>query len=170
MREGGAQRDPIELPFSVGLCCCCCCFLRLVAAPPRLASRPRRLRQLQGAAGVPAKAASRLPPPGHAPAMEASGFSAALSGAFLGSGLLFAALNREQRAPYMDEAFHVAQAQAYCQGRFQQVGRERASERGAARPASLQQQEQSPPPPPGRPWRFFNGGERPRRPLAGLWP
>ncbi|XP_067172089.1 dol-P-Glc:Glc(2)Man(9)GlcNAc(2)-PP-Dol alpha-1,2-glucosyltransferase isoform X4 [Apteryx mantelli] len=50
----------------------------------------------------------------------AYGFSAAMSGAFLLSCLLFAALNRRQRAPYMDEAFHVPQAQAYCEGRFQQ--------------------------------------------------
>nr|XP_032629634.1 dol-P-Glc:Glc(2)Man(9)GlcNAc(2)-PP-Dol alpha-1,2-glucosyltransferase-like isoform X3 [Chelonoidis abingdonii] len=51
---------------------------------------------------------------------EAYGFSAAISGAFLLSCLLFSALNREQRAPYMDEAFHVPQAQAYCEGLFQQ--------------------------------------------------
>uniref|UniRef100_A0A8C3P1Y1 Dol-P-Glc:Glc(2)Man(9)GlcNAc(2)-PP-Dol alpha-1,2-glucosyltransferase n=1 Tax=Chrysemys picta bellii TaxID=8478 RepID=A0A8C3P1Y1_CHRPI len=51
---------------------------------------------------------------------EAYGFSAAISGAFLFSCLLFSALNREQRAPYMDEAFHVPQAQAYCEGLFQQ--------------------------------------------------
>ncbi|XP_067420508.1 dol-P-Glc:Glc(2)Man(9)GlcNAc(2)-PP-Dol alpha-1,2-glucosyltransferase [Emydura macquarii macquarii] len=51
---------------------------------------------------------------------EAYGFSAALSGTFLLSCLLFSALSREQRAPYMDETFHVPQAQAYCEGRFQQ--------------------------------------------------
>ncbi|NXY83270.1 AG10A glucosyltransferase, partial [Alcedo cyanopectus] len=51
---------------------------------------------------------------------EAYGFSAALSGSFLLSCLLFAALNRRQRGPYMDEAFHVPQAQAYCHGRFLQ--------------------------------------------------
>ncbi|XP_077194338.1 dol-P-Glc:Glc(2)Man(9)GlcNAc(2)-PP-Dol alpha-1,2-glucosyltransferase [Paroedura picta] len=51
---------------------------------------------------------------------EAYFFSAALSCAFLGSCLLFSALNRQQREPYMDEAFHVPQAQAYCQGRFTQ--------------------------------------------------
>ncbi|NWI98920.1 AG10A glucosyltransferase, partial [Crypturellus undulatus] len=50
----------------------------------------------------------------------AYGFSAAMSGALLLSCLLFAALNRRQRAPYMDEAFHVPQAQAYCEGRFGQ--------------------------------------------------
>lgn len=52
---------------------------------------------------------------------EAYGFSAAMSGAFLLSCLLFAAVNRRQRGPYMDEAFHVPQAQAYCHGRFLQV-------------------------------------------------
>ncbi|KAM9026212.1 dol-P-Glc:Glc(2)Man(9)GlcNAc(2)-PP-Dol alpha-1,2-glucosyltransferase isoform 4-T4 [Guaruba guarouba] len=52
---------------------------------------------------------------------EAYGFSAVMSGAFLLSCLLFAAVNRGQRGPYMDEAFHVPQAQAYCQGRFLQV-------------------------------------------------
>ncbi|KAK2514146.1 hypothetical protein Q9233_015120 [Columba guinea] len=51
---------------------------------------------------------------------EAYGFSAAMSGAFLLSCLLFAAVNRRQRGPYMDEAFHVPQAQAYCHGRFLQ--------------------------------------------------
>ncbi|XP_048356682.1 dol-P-Glc:Glc(2)Man(9)GlcNAc(2)-PP-Dol alpha-1,2-glucosyltransferase [Sphaerodactylus townsendi] len=51
---------------------------------------------------------------------EAYFFSIALSCAFLGSCLLFSVLNRQQRAPYMDEAFHVPQAQAYCEGRFQQ--------------------------------------------------
>ncbi|XP_005148479.2 putative Dol-P-Glc:Glc(2)Man(9)GlcNAc(2)-PP-Dol alpha-1,2-glucosyltransferase [Melopsittacus undulatus] len=51
---------------------------------------------------------------------EAYGFSAVMSGAFLLSCLLFAAVNRGQRGPYMDEAFHVPQAQAYCQGRFLQ--------------------------------------------------
>lgn len=63
---------------------------------------------------------------------EASYFSAAFSCTFLASCLLFSAFNRQQRAAYMDEAFHVQQAQAYCAGRFQQVGRqasERASER-----------------------------------------
>uniref|UniRef100_A0ACB8FQ83 Uncharacterized protein n=1 Tax=Sphaerodactylus townsendi TaxID=933632 RepID=A0ACB8FQ83_9SAUR len=57
---------------------------------------------------------------------EAYFFSIALSCAFLGSCLLFSVLNRQQRAPYMDEAFHVPQAQAYCEGRFQQVGRRAA--------------------------------------------
>ncbi|OPJ77725.1 putative Dol-P-Glc:Glc(2)Man(9)GlcNAc(2)-PP-Dol alpha-1,2-glucosyltransferase [Patagioenas fasciata monilis] len=52
---------------------------------------------------------------------EAYGFSAAMSGAFLLSCLLFAAVNRQQRGPYMDEAFHVPQAQAYCHGRFLQI-------------------------------------------------
>ncbi|XP_066846069.1 dol-P-Glc:Glc(2)Man(9)GlcNAc(2)-PP-Dol alpha-1,2-glucosyltransferase isoform X2 [Anser cygnoides] len=52
--------------------------------------------------------------------VEAYGFSAAMSGAFLVSSLLFAAVNRRLREPYMDEVFHVPQAQAYCQGRFLQ--------------------------------------------------
>lgn len=52
---------------------------------------------------------------------EAYGFSGALSGVFLLSCLLFAAVSRRQRGPYMDELFHVPQAQAYCQGRFGQV-------------------------------------------------
>ncbi|KAM4782428.1 dol-P-Glc:Glc(2)Man(9)GlcNAc(2)-PP-Dol alpha-1,2-glucosyltransferase isoform 3-T3 [Cyanocitta cristata] len=51
---------------------------------------------------------------------EAYGFSGALSGAFLLSCLLFAAVSRRQRGPYMDEVFHVPQAQAYCHGRFLQ--------------------------------------------------
>ncbi|XP_032914920.1 putative Dol-P-Glc:Glc(2)Man(9)GlcNAc(2)-PP-Dol alpha-1,2-glucosyltransferase [Catharus ustulatus] len=51
---------------------------------------------------------------------EAYGFSGAMSGAFLLSCLLFAAVSRRQRGPYMDEVFHVPQAQAYCQGRFLQ--------------------------------------------------
>uniref|UniRef100_A0A8D0HN92 Dol-P-Glc:Glc(2)Man(9)GlcNAc(2)-PP-Dol alpha-1,2-glucosyltransferase n=1 Tax=Sphenodon punctatus TaxID=8508 RepID=A0A8D0HN92_SPHPU len=51
---------------------------------------------------------------------EAYWFSVALSCSFLLSCLLFSALSRQQRAPYMDEAFHVPQAQAYCEGRFGQ--------------------------------------------------
>ncbi|KAF4793874.1 dol-P-Glc:Glc(2)Man(9)GlcNAc(2)-PP-Dol alpha-1,2-glucosyltransferase [Turdus rufiventris] len=51
---------------------------------------------------------------------EAYGFSGAMSGVFLLSCLLFAAVSRRQRGPYMDELFHVPQAQAYCQGRFGQ--------------------------------------------------
>ncbi|XP_050842306.1 dol-P-Glc:Glc(2)Man(9)GlcNAc(2)-PP-Dol alpha-1,2-glucosyltransferase isoform X2 [Serinus canaria] len=51
---------------------------------------------------------------------EAYGFSGAMSGAFLLSCLLFAAVSRRQRGPYMDEVFHVPQAQAYCHGRFLQ--------------------------------------------------
>ncbi|KAF7246620.1 Dol-P-Glc:Glc(2)Man(9)GlcNAc(2)-PP-Dol alpha-1,2-glucosyltransferase [Varanus komodoensis] len=51
---------------------------------------------------------------------EAYCFSAAFSGLFLVSCLLFSALNRLQRAPYMDEVLHVPQAQAYCESRFQQ--------------------------------------------------
>ncbi|XP_025030727.1 uncharacterized protein LOC103065196 isoform X3 [Python bivittatus] len=47
---------------------------------------------------------------------EASCFSAAFSCAFLASCLLFSALNRQQPAAYMDEVFHVPQAQAYGAG------------------------------------------------------
>ncbi|XP_054255797.1 dol-P-Glc:Glc(2)Man(9)GlcNAc(2)-PP-Dol alpha-1,2-glucosyltransferase [Indicator indicator] len=52
--------------------------------------------------------------------VEAYGFTAALSGTFLLSCLLFAAINRSLHDPYMDEVFHVPQAQAYCHGRFLQ--------------------------------------------------
>ncbi|XP_061496290.1 dol-P-Glc:Glc(2)Man(9)GlcNAc(2)-PP-Dol alpha-1,2-glucosyltransferase isoform X1 [Rhineura floridana] len=51
---------------------------------------------------------------------EAYYFSAALSCTFLISCLLFSAFNRQQLSPYMDEAFHVPQAQAYCESRFKQ--------------------------------------------------
>ncbi|XP_032077285.1 dol-P-Glc:Glc(2)Man(9)GlcNAc(2)-PP-Dol alpha-1,2-glucosyltransferase-like [Thamnophis elegans] len=51
---------------------------------------------------------------------EASCFSAAFSCTFLASCLLFSAFNRQQREAYMDEAFHVPQARAYCAGRFQE--------------------------------------------------
>ncbi|XP_058046343.1 dol-P-Glc:Glc(2)Man(9)GlcNAc(2)-PP-Dol alpha-1,2-glucosyltransferase-like [Ahaetulla prasina] len=51
---------------------------------------------------------------------EVSCFSAAFSCTFLASCLLFSAFNRQQREAYMDEAFHVPQARAYCAGRFQQ--------------------------------------------------
>ncbi|XP_009908489.2 dol-P-Glc:Glc(2)Man(9)GlcNAc(2)-PP-Dol alpha-1,2-glucosyltransferase [Dryobates pubescens] len=52
--------------------------------------------------------------------VEAYGFCAAMSGTFLLSCLLFAAINRRLHDPYMDEVFHVPQAQAYCHGRFLQ--------------------------------------------------
>ncbi|XP_060926636.1 dol-P-Glc:Glc(2)Man(9)GlcNAc(2)-PP-Dol alpha-1,2-glucosyltransferase [Limanda limanda] len=45
-------------------------------------------------------------------------FTALCSSNFLISCLLFSAVTREQRLPYMDEVFHVPQAQKYCQGRF----------------------------------------------------
>ncbi|XP_048410334.1 dol-P-Glc:Glc(2)Man(9)GlcNAc(2)-PP-Dol alpha-1,2-glucosyltransferase [Stegostoma tigrinum] len=45
-------------------------------------------------------------------------FSAVLSGNFLVSSVVFSAISRVQRAPYMDEIFHVPQAQRYCGGRF----------------------------------------------------
>ncbi|XP_059581869.1 dol-P-Glc:Glc(2)Man(9)GlcNAc(2)-PP-Dol alpha-1,2-glucosyltransferase [Alligator mississippiensis] len=51
---------------------------------------------------------------------ERFGLWAALSGALLLSCLLFAAINRRQREPYMDETFHVPQARAYCAARFRQ--------------------------------------------------
>ncbi|OXB61776.1 hypothetical protein ASZ78_007420 [Callipepla squamata] len=52
--------------------------------------------------------------------LEVYGFLAAMSGSFLLSSLLFAAVNRRLRDPYMDEVFHVPQAQAYCQGHWLQ--------------------------------------------------
>ncbi|XP_060699173.1 dol-P-Glc:Glc(2)Man(9)GlcNAc(2)-PP-Dol alpha-1,2-glucosyltransferase isoform X2 [Hemiscyllium ocellatum] len=45
-------------------------------------------------------------------------FSAFLSSNFLVSSVVFSAISRVQRAPYMDEIFHVPQAQRYCDGRF----------------------------------------------------
>ncbi|XP_060050622.1 dol-P-Glc:Glc(2)Man(9)GlcNAc(2)-PP-Dol alpha-1,2-glucosyltransferase isoform X2 [Erinaceus europaeus] len=50
--------------------------------------------------------------------MEGHLFSAALSGSFLASCLLFAAVGRALREPYMDEVFHLPQAQRFCQGHF----------------------------------------------------
>lgn len=41
---------------------------------------------------------------------------------FLISCLLFSKITREQRDPYMDEIFHVPQAQKYCEGKFHEVG------------------------------------------------
>ncbi|KAM9705307.1 dol-P-Glc:Glc(2)Man(9)GlcNAc(2)-PP-Dol alpha-1,2-glucosyltransferase isoform 1-T17 [Menidia menidia] len=45
-------------------------------------------------------------------------FTALCSINFLVSCLLFSTITREQREPYMDEIFHVPQAQKYCQGKF----------------------------------------------------
>ncbi|XP_030643074.1 dol-P-Glc:Glc(2)Man(9)GlcNAc(2)-PP-Dol alpha-1,2-glucosyltransferase [Chanos chanos] len=45
-------------------------------------------------------------------------FTALCSTNFLISCLLFSVITREQRDPYMDEIFHVPQAQRYCQGKF----------------------------------------------------
>lgn len=45
-------------------------------------------------------------------------FTALCSTNFLVSCLLFSRVTREQRTPYMDEIFHVPQAQKYCHGRF----------------------------------------------------
>ncbi|KAM4748590.1 dol-P-Glc:Glc(2)Man(9)GlcNAc(2)-PP-Dol alpha-1,2-glucosyltransferase [Rhinophrynus dorsalis] len=50
--------------------------------------------------------------------LEGYYFSALFSGCFLLSSLLFSKLTREQRDPYMDEIFHIPQAQHYCQGHF----------------------------------------------------
>ncbi|XP_017517903.1 dol-P-Glc:Glc(2)Man(9)GlcNAc(2)-PP-Dol alpha-1,2-glucosyltransferase [Manis javanica] len=50
--------------------------------------------------------------------LEGYYFSAALSCTFLASCLLFAAFSRALREPYMDEVFHLPQAQRYCEGRF----------------------------------------------------
>lgn len=45
-------------------------------------------------------------------------FTALCSINFLISCLLFSKITREQRDPYMDEIFHVPQAQKYCDGKF----------------------------------------------------
>ncbi|XP_068611453.1 dol-P-Glc:Glc(2)Man(9)GlcNAc(2)-PP-Dol alpha-1,2-glucosyltransferase [Brachionichthys hirsutus] len=45
-------------------------------------------------------------------------FTALCSTNFLISCLLFSKVTREQRGPYMDEIFHVPQAQKYCSGKF----------------------------------------------------
>ncbi|KAK0130699.1 Dol-P-Glc:Glc(2)Man(9)GlcNAc(2)-PP-Dol alpha-1,2-glucosyltransferase [Merluccius polli] len=45
-------------------------------------------------------------------------FTALCSTNFLISCLLFSKVTREQREPYMDEIFHVPQAQKYCHGKF----------------------------------------------------
>ncbi|TRY59245.1 hypothetical protein DNTS_026384 [Danionella cerebrum] len=45
-------------------------------------------------------------------------FTALCSVNFLISCLLFSKITREQREPYMDEIFHVPQAQKYCNGKF----------------------------------------------------
>ncbi|XP_061663924.1 dol-P-Glc:Glc(2)Man(9)GlcNAc(2)-PP-Dol alpha-1,2-glucosyltransferase [Syngnathoides biaculeatus] len=47
-------------------------------------------------------------------------FTALCSTNFLVSCLLFSKVTREQREPYMDEVFHVPQAQKYCHGKFNQ--------------------------------------------------
>lgn len=56
--------------------------------------------------------------------LEGYYFSAALSCTFLVSCLLFSAFSRALREPYMDEIFHLPQAQRYCEGHFSlsQVG------------------------------------------------
>ncbi|XP_043944324.1 putative Dol-P-Glc:Glc(2)Man(9)GlcNAc(2)-PP-Dol alpha-1,2-glucosyltransferase [Protopterus annectens] len=50
--------------------------------------------------------------------LEWYSFSAVCSAFFLVSCILFAKVSREQRDPYMDELFHVSQAQKYCDGKF----------------------------------------------------
>ncbi|XP_029317814.1 dol-P-Glc:Glc(2)Man(9)GlcNAc(2)-PP-Dol alpha-1,2-glucosyltransferase [Cottoperca gobio] len=45
-------------------------------------------------------------------------FTALCSTNFLISCLLFSRVTREQREPYMDEIFHIPQAQKYCYGKF----------------------------------------------------
>ncbi|KAM8974025.1 dol-P-Glc:Glc(2)Man(9)GlcNAc(2)-PP-Dol alpha-1,2-glucosyltransferase [Pelodytes ibericus] len=52
--------------------------------------------------------------------MEGYYFSAVFSGCFLLSSVLFSKITREQRDPYMDEIFHIPQAQHYCHGHFNQ--------------------------------------------------
>lgn len=48
-------------------------------------------------------------------------FTALCSINILISCLLFSKITREQRDPYMDELFHVPQAQKYCEGKFNEV-------------------------------------------------
>uniref|UniRef100_H3CYR1 Dol-P-Glc:Glc(2)Man(9)GlcNAc(2)-PP-Dol alpha-1,2-glucosyltransferase n=1 Tax=Tetraodon nigroviridis TaxID=99883 RepID=H3CYR1_TETNG len=48
-------------------------------------------------------------------------FTALLSVNFLISCLIFSRITREQRNPYMDEIFHVPQAQKYCHGKFSEM-------------------------------------------------
>lgn len=48
-------------------------------------------------------------------------FTALCSTNFLISCLLFSRVTREQREPYMDEVFHIPQAQKYCSGKFNEV-------------------------------------------------
>eukprot|EP00062_Callorhinchus_milii_P022013 gi/632979347/ref/XP_007906417.1/ PREDICTED: LOW QUALITY PROTEIN: putative Dol-P-Glc:Glc(2)Man(9)GlcNAc(2)-PP-Dol alpha-1,2-glucosyltransferase [Callorhinchus milii] len=45
-------------------------------------------------------------------------FSAVVSSNFLVSTIIFSMISRAQRTPYMDEIFHVPQAQKYCDGKF----------------------------------------------------
>ncbi|XP_067860900.1 dol-P-Glc:Glc(2)Man(9)GlcNAc(2)-PP-Dol alpha-1,2-glucosyltransferase [Heptranchias perlo] len=45
-------------------------------------------------------------------------FSAVVSSSFLVSSVIFSMISRGQRIPYMDEIFHVPQAQKYCDGKF----------------------------------------------------
>lgn len=45
-------------------------------------------------------------------------FTALCSTNFFISCLVFSRVTREQREPYMDEIFHIPQAQKYCQGKF----------------------------------------------------
>ncbi|XP_072510398.1 ATP-binding cassette sub-family D member 2 isoform X6 [Notamacropus eugenii] len=51
--------------------------------------------------------------------LEGYYFSAALSCTFLVSCFLFSVINRALREPYMDEVFHLPQAQRFCWGSFQ---------------------------------------------------
>lgn len=71
--------------------------------------------------------------------LEGYYFSAALSCTFLVSCLLFSAFSRALREPYMDEVFHLPQAQRYCEGRFSvsQVGPLLALPRGRTPPPNL---------------------------------
>ncbi|KAJ7329607.1 hypothetical protein JRQ81_015781 [Phrynocephalus forsythii] len=92
------------------------CLQRLPRAAPPPLPPPPPPPGLGGRRAPLAPAAA----PGTMERSEAYYFSAAFSCAFLVSCLLFSAVNRQQRSPYMDEAFHVPQAQAYCEGRFQQ--------------------------------------------------
>ncbi|XP_053320895.1 dol-P-Glc:Glc(2)Man(9)GlcNAc(2)-PP-Dol alpha-1,2-glucosyltransferase [Spea bombifrons] len=50
--------------------------------------------------------------------LEGYYFSSLFSSSFLLSSILFSKISREQRDPYMDEIFHIPQAQHYCHGHF----------------------------------------------------
>lgn len=104
------------------------CFRPTLSQHPLRAGPALALRAASG----PARWILSARPPGAGPGTRLHGmaqlegyyFSAALSCTFLVSCLLFSAFSRALREPYMDEIFHLPQAQRYCEGRFSlsQVG------------------------------------------------